>query len=235
MDGYDAPQHAREGNSFACPSLPLIDKARLAASDARSNEGSQALIGLRQRADHALRDVLSLLPRTNMTSNCQEAVARRSNTGEILDAQVLAELQELANILDGDPVPRLSQQCYNSIDEMTRSVHLLSMNMLKELLNARALEFCSNPPANYPNFTASEIQLSALRTAVINCVFATSESSTIPELLTRWELVHNSISIDVPVDIAEQHESYDNTLLTKTPAATPLLLLTGKFKQKTVI
>ncbi|KAE8912404.1 hypothetical protein PF005_g21155 [Phytophthora fragariae] len=213
VGSHPAKETTRKRNVLVKPSLPLIGKVRLDVAGVRDTEDLQALVELRQRLGQALRDILSLLPRTRMTNECQEAVAKHAHTGEALDAHVLEELQQLARVLQGDPVPRLSIQCYDTIDRMATSGQLLDMATLKELLESRALEFCCDPPANYRNYTASKAQLSMLRAAVVECALATWELSTVPEVLALWELIHNSISSHVPADTTERLGSRDEAYL----------------------
>ncbi|KAE8993843.1 hypothetical protein PR003_g21706 [Phytophthora rubi] len=228
-----AKETTRKRNAQVKPSLPPIGKVRLDGAGARDTEDLPALVELRQRLGQALREVLSLLPRTRMTNGCQDAITNHAHTGEALDARVLEELQQLARVLQGDPVPRLSIQCYDTIDRMATSGQLLDMTTLKELQESRALEFCSDPPANYHNYTASKAQLSLLRAAVVECALATSELSTVPEVLALWELIHNSISSQVPAGTIERIEPRDEAYPPNTAImSTQLLLVTGEVKQK---
>ncbi|KAG7388238.1 hypothetical protein PHYPSEUDO_012896 [Phytophthora pseudosyringae] len=70
-------------------------------------------------------------------------IARRAHTGEPLHPRYVSELYTLGDILKGGPGPRLSPKCNQAIQEMATKGTMFNMEILQEIHESRALEFCS--------------------------------------------------------------------------------------------
>lgn len=219
QDSPKPPITDEKNTAIVFNSLPPIEEKSIStvgvrASVSRHNRNALKAVG------GALLEVLKFLPLTKMNDACLEKLNSQSATEKALDVSMLEELRALGEILGGKPVPRLSPQCYEAIKEMEFWGQILDMNFIVELRDSRALEVCANPPEEYTNYGAPDMQpdeiqmykerkLAELRAAVASCTLSSLDEVSTPELLALWSLVHNSVSSRISAKMAEQVAAED--------------------------
>ncbi|KAG7388237.1 hypothetical protein PHYPSEUDO_012895 [Phytophthora pseudosyringae] len=220
QDSPDRTSERVDGKPTAFTTLAPIGEMSISAGDIpRANVSVNAL----KRVGAALREVLNFLPETMMKDTCLKQLNSPAATETALDLGILKELRELGGILRGKPVPRLSLQCYNAIRRVESSGEMLLMDQIMELGDARALEFCAQPPEEFKNYGVpssmrrpEEIQvyrqtkLAELRASVASCTLSTLASAPGPELFALWALVHTSVSSKISAKIAQQVASEEH-------------------------